>query len=741
MDKRDREKSALLAVFPTLEQFTQFAANSGNARIVQSFIDYAIRNALIDSGDEQRLREFIQGNAKGLEDRTPPDYLNFEELLEKKEDLLALNLSTRALTERINALLTEHKIDLPKVSNSMLTRLKKEPADTPHKQNVLRSLAFWIGYERAHLGPRLNFEILLKLCREGKQSVNYTEGVRIGFALYGRGDIIGHEIVTWLKKDLKDYIEHSMGRFLYGRWGKVRSHDITTLYVDFPKEEEVSNPTSYRRCLRSAVSLAHQMAIRWALSKYFTKNRFLSIGIAAGDYTSVDNYLLPLLNAKLPGDPVIRMTDYARQCLLINDIRALLCSRPNEMTLFNGETLTIWWVVGFWSEMYFDFVPGLLEDEVLQNDPASVEALARIIWSPEKIELQPSASDESNAVITFYRFPHNSLLGIEIAKTLYYRRRFWEALEILRICLSIDPTHLNARTLRMLLFRNLALDAPSYPIAEDLFKQAEQEALYIQENCALPPEDFYCEYAVVYLARAMSTLRYMREGNGFFYGRADVRRFKRMVFAWLSKSEALFEKGMTVSPSGIRSAYLLDSVRVLQSILRNDEEIFVSPEKPIDAKPEIVRQPSINLQWQLGYLREELSLEQQYDFMERILMKSFRVHDDSVSLQAYRATTHFCTAVMWWDFFPVRTIASAKKSLQLLHDARAMAMAAEKDGVCIYSFTRTYGEMMPAAEFIRHMEGSIRMIETKTGDLSKRDDREEIEPHGDLSSILMTLNF
>jgi hypothetical protein len=39
------------------------------------------------------------------------------------------------------------------------------------------------------------------------------------------------------------------------------------------------------------------------------------------------------------------------------------------------------------------------------------------------------------------------------------------------------------------------------------------------------------------------------------------------------------------------------------------------------------------------------------------------------------------------------------------------------------------------------MEGSIRMIETKTGDLSKRDDREEIEPHGDLSSILMTLNF
>jgi len=393
MSKQKRGKSALLAVFPTLDSFNQFCGNSGNARIVQSFVDYAIRNALIDTRDENKLRDFIGSNARGQEELTSPTHLNFEELLEKKEDLLELNLSTRALTERINALLAEHNIDLPKVSNSMLTRLKKEPADTSHKQNVLRSLAFWIGYERAHLGPRLNFETLLKLCREGKQSAHYTEGVRIGFALYGRGDIIGQEIVTWLKKDLKDYIEQSMGRFLYGRWGKVRSHDITTLYVDFPKEEEVSNPTSYRRCLRSAVSLAHQMAIRWALSKYFTKNRFLSIGIAAGDYAIVDNYLLPLLNAKLPGDPVIRMTDYARQCLLINDIRALLCSRPNEMTLFNGETLTIWWVVGFWSEMYFDFVPGLLEDKVLQNEPASVEALARIIWSPEKIEIQPAAGD------------------------------------------------------------------------------------------------------------------------------------------------------------------------------------------------------------------------------------------------------------------------------------------------------------------------------------------------------------
>jgi hypothetical protein len=66
----------------------------------------------------------------------------------------------------------------------------------------------------------------------------------------------------------------------------------------------------------------------------------------------------------------------------------------------------------------------------------------------------------------------------------------------------------------------------------------------------------------------------------------------------------------------------------------------------------------------------------------------------------------------------------------------------EKDDVCIYSFTRTYGEMMPAEEFIQHMERSLQMIEEYTGgDLSARDDREIIDQNRGLSSMLMTLNF
>ena len=491
MKTKDKSISALLSVFPNHEAFRKFCEDSSHSKAVESFVAYAAKNNIIKTGDVNSLEAFIRQHERTPDDCTPPNNLNFEALLEKKADLLKMTLSIRALADRINSLIEECRIDLPKVDKSMLSRLKKEPADTIYKQDVLRSLAFWLGHERAELGPIWNYNTMIKLCSESKQTANYKEGVRVGFALYSRGDVIDHEIVGWLKKVLKSYIEQSLGQFLYGRWGKIHSHDITTLYIDFPKEVDVSDPMSYRQCLKCAISLAHQIAIRWSLSKYCSKNRFLSIVIVAGEYSNLDNYLLPLLNAKLPDDPVIRVSDYARQCLLINDIRVILCQHPSETTLFNGEALTIWWVTALWSTHYFDFVGDLLTDKILQNNPAAIEKLNRLLWFPEEEEQKQGKVDESNAVSTFFKFPHNSLLGVEIAKTLYFRRRFEEAAEILRIVLSINPTDLIARTLRMLIFRNRAVDAENYSVAMGLMKMAEKEAIFIKGKLRSPIRRFF----------------------------------------------------------------------------------------------------------------------------------------------------------------------------------------------------------------------------------------------------------
>ena len=111
-------------------------------------------------------------------------------------------------------------------------------------------------------------------------------------------------------------------------------------------------------------------------------------------------------------------------------------------------------------------------------------------------------------------------------------------------------------------------------------------------------------------------------------------------------------------------------------------------------------------------------------------------------MQAYRPTTYFCHIVSLWDFAPIRTVAIAKRAFQLLREAIEIARSVEKDDLCIYSYTRTYGEMLPAKEFIQHVEKSIKMIKGYVGgDLSNQDDRKLIDQKGNLSSILMTLNF
>lgn len=274
---------------------------------MQSFIDFALENDLVSVGNVSNLEALISRHERPPEDCTPPVHLSFKALLDNKEQWLKVRLSARSLAERINTLLEDNRIALPRLGNLMLTRLKTKPADTASKQLALRSLAFWLGHERTELGPKWNYETLVKLCPVNKPAEHSLAGVRIGFALSSRGDVIDHAVMNSLKTAIRDYMEKSAGTMVSASWGKVRSHDFTTLYVDIPKEEGLADPASYRSCLTMAVSLAHRVSIRWTLSKYCTRNRFLSIGIVAGSYNSLDNYLLPLLNAKFYGDPGFRL--------------------------------------------------------------------------------------------------------------------------------------------------------------------------------------------------------------------------------------------------------------------------------------------------------------------------------------------------------------------------------------------------------------------------------------------------
>lgn len=745
LTETERVTTAIIAVFPTVENLTKFSGNNKNKRVLDSLITLAHTHKIIAKADSEAFSNFIQSNSRVDKKFTLPESLNFDLFLAQKNKLLETNLSLRTLAEDTNRLLTCYNIGLPKVTSTMLSRLKKEPADTDHKKNVLRSIAFWIGYNRKHLASKWNSETLFEVCRSVKLTLKSTFGVRVGFALSARGDVIDQEILAWLKNKVKSHVDNALALLSYSNWGKIREKDITTLYVDFPKEDATQNPTTYRQSMRNAISLAHQIAIQWALAPYCSQNRFLAIGIAAGEFVALGHHLMTILNTRLPGDPVIRLTDFSHQCTQINDIRASFCTTPKEITLLSGESLNIWWVTGVWTPLYFDFVPELLEDPLLQVSTVSNSVFYSYFFGISDDDDTTSSSNIEipNAVLTFMSAPHNFLLGLEIAKTLYYRRRFWEAIQIIRIILSLDPIQIHARAFLIKLYSNLALEAPTQAIAEGFFEEAKEEAEFILENCFHHSEDFYCEYAGLHLTIALVTLRFLR--NNVMDGKniQQLSLQKQRVFDNLTKADKLFHKGTLMSPLNIRASFLRNNPKIIKCILKHNDAVFTDPKLDLDSDPEPIREVITNYQWQYGGLRKEIPNHYQSVILKRLFDAFINNHDAAISLRAYHATTAFCAAVVWWDLFPVRTVGIAKKAIELLKKARKIAEDMARKDIGIYSFTRVYGEMLSAEEYVEHMSRSIEMIENYCGDDLKRRKDKQLLTYEDTDRLspLMTLNF
>lgn len=732
MKKLSRALSAVRAVFPSYESWLMFIDKEENEDVLNELISFGKREGFLSAGTKEELEALIRQFPAMKKVDTKDLPVDFGDLLERRKEFLNLSVSLRSWAKRINGCLEENQISLPRISNTMLTRLKKEAADTVYKQNVLRSISFWIGFDRPQMVPIWNYEVLKRLCDTGMTVSNktYTHGIRIGFSLSGRGEVVDHDVVRWLRKTLKDYLESSKDPYLHGR--KVRAHDITTLYVDFPREEGAEKPAAYRYCLRSAMSLAHQVAVRWALSPFYSERRFLAIGLAGGDFSTVDTKLLPIMNVRIPGDPVIRITDFVRQCLLINDVRVILCDCPQEVSLFNGEVLFVWWISAFWNTIYFDFVPELLSDPVCGTSEEAKFKLNRLLFYPES-----GAEKIPNALSTFFRFPSNSLLGQEIAKTLYFRRRFWEALEVMRVVVGLNPDDPTARTFRMVIYRHLALQAPSWKAANAMLRFALYEARYVEDHCSYMGEDYYCEYAGIYLEKALLALRYCRQGGG-----ENVSPWREIVFGSLHEAALLFNKGMAVSPSGVRSTFLLHLTIILRALLKDNPDVFVDPGCPLWGRRENIRRVTEEVMKQGGFVRDDIPGFDTNRFAEDRMIANFEIHDAAVSLEAYRPTTYFCHAVSLWDFTVVRTVATARRVHKILKEAKRRAEAMMKKDVCIRSYTRLYEEILPAPEFVAHIDRAINLVESRAGEALYEGSEEEIILETDgFEPLLMTLNF
>jgi len=163
------------------------------------------------------------------------------------------------------------------VNHAIFSRLKREPADTAHKRNALRSLAFWRGHEKEDF-PLWNYENLLKICPKTKMAV-HEDGVRVAVSV--KGEMITEKMLKLLGKAMQD------------EGNKAKFHDMLTVYTDFPpKTDEDSmseRPASFIRCISDAVSLAHQLSVRWTLSPYSSRAD-IRIVIAAGKLSTFPRF-------------------------------------------------------------------------------------------------------------------------------------------------------------------------------------------------------------------------------------------------------------------------------------------------------------------------------------------------------------------------------------------------------------------------------------------------------------------
>jgi len=725
---RERVEFGLMAVFPTIETYRSFIEEDreDEAPFVRIARTYGI---IGEEKDFETLKAFIKENSRSPDECTPPSSLTLSKLLEDKDKTTS---SIRNLTDLINKVINKFDLNqmMPagKVSNAMFSRLARGPANTRIKRNTLRLLSFWFGYKRPHLGPSWNYETLLKLC-PSEQRFESEEGARIGFYLHSRGDLIEDKTVTWLKRELQSCI-NDLGHVQYG---KIQSYSTTSFYLDLPNEydakEGLSHSSSYSRCVRDAIAIAHQLAIRWALSSLSSRRKIMTIGIAAGTFPSLDVYVQTILNVKLPGDPVIRVTDYTRQCVLVNDIRAIFCNVPKEMEIFDGEIVNIWWIKELWNIYYWDFVPALLKDEMLQNDAKSEEKLRNLLWFPD--ENQPLGKNEkaSNAITAFLKSPQNSLLGLEIAKTLYYRRKFLEANEILRMILSTEPYNLTARTLRMAIFWNLGLDESlPYSAAKIYFRRAENEAAFIEENCTNRDEDYYCERAYTQLAQALRILRLIKQ-NGGKYEDKGIRLTKEDVYRFLNNAEDIFMRGATVSSTGHRSMFTASCVRSLIRMLERNEDFFDIPGGQLLDKYNIFRETVEDIFfYAVGWFKKVNTKDMKYIFYHKRLEYAATLYNDSVLLRTRQPNIKYSSAVLLWDFSRIITVGAAKKVLQLLKEASVMAQRLEKDFICVASITRVKAEIMPVDTFVKDVQECIKQVEARVGSLEDLQGKADSDP-------------
>lgn len=717
----DGATNALLAMFPHQRSFSEFKTSIAKmaesdakiGRVIFRILQYACKNGVIEAETETAFTAFIESQGKRLIQSDVSAGYEFKDLLEEITE-------NRSVNQLINALnrITQ-RFEMPDIQASMFTRLKKDfNPNTVIKRNCLRVLAFWLG--RHHPLAGWNYEKLIALAEQPLYDIDTKAGVRLAFNIEGKGDIIHPQAVAWLRKELEECIKNLQ---LYHINPKEQfDYSSATVFLNLYKEKgALGEPRLYQRSIRDALALAHQIAVRWDL--YCVRQKVqnsLQIGVAAGRYNHLDTQIQALITVRLPENHVIRLTSFAHLCSRIADIKVVYFKNPTNVELPGGNITTAWSVDCFWVFIYYDFIPDLLEEEMLPtgNDSASYEAFRNALYFSQN-------GVRHKALAAMHQFPHNTLLILEIAKVCAARRMFHEADAILATLLASEPRHVVARTFRLFICLNLALIQSDFEIAALFFDRAIEEGDYIMNQCGVEEEEFFCEYGLVYFGLALRIFTILRsggritkpaeerdkeqdkEGNKNEDEKICLNQDIDRALEALEKAEKLFQSGRAVSATGIgnRTVYWLINTTCLRELLQRNRKAFTTLETLRD----------INNTWDqkgqkffiyLGWMDPARK-----DMIEKRIEEAIKTYQESVLLRTYIPNIKYAFATVLYDFSPVLTVGIIKKVLYFLEQARETASKLSDDNVAIYSIATCFSQLQEAGEFIRCVKRSIQAIQ------------------------------
>jgi len=699
-------KYALLGMIPSITAYNDFKADMrrGFTEVMPALLDYAASCGLIKEKTEAAFLSFIENNvaakSSSMEGRA------FADLLSQVQGPKSVN----HLLEALNAF--ARRFRLMPIQASMVSRLKKNfILNTPKKRNVLRLLAFWIGLKRPELG--WHYEMLLSLADAQPAQpapIEEKEGVRIAFVLQAVGDILDQKAVDWLKNELPRCLYDLDLHYIPPQ---TITFSLSTAHIDLPKEPGPSGePRLYARAIRESLALAYQMPIRWALSEHSNPRRSMVIAVTAGPFDQADKYIQGLLAVKHSGITPIRMTDMARLCAKIADIK--ISFNKNVAVLpagFPGSPQAMVWQVDFfWSYLYYGFVPELLKEDVMPTTRTDYEAFRNELFFPDQ------AAGTNKALSAIRKFPQDTLLATEVARVLIAKRMFYEADEVLSGILASYPKHLIARTLRAIIYHYLSMHAADPELAEVYFSRSARETDMIEKG--YPDEtEAHTEIGLLYYTRAIQLIVTFRKGKSPYNREETVNRSTTL----LDQAWRLFNKSAAIAPiTDMRAEFWIRQVGILRMVMARDRDGLLSGRMLTD-RYDIIHDISRQSWKLLGWLRDD-SPEAQAFFNAR-LDKLMKQYAEEVSATNWAPSLKCIFAGFLWHTMPEVSVGLARVIIFLYQEAIQDVERLSRFNIGVYSGAGCYTLIQSPAHFIRNAREYIHIVEKVLNeDLTKPDD-------------------